>query len=121
MDGIFAIAPLLGAAAAILLGAVGLLRPMILAEATGITTSGPHGLSELRAVFGGTLGSLGLVCLVTREPAAFLAAAAAFFGGGVAKILSLVIDRPEPGKVMPGLLLDFFVGAALLTGYAAAG
>lgn len=112
---------LLGAAAASLLGAIGLARPLLLAEATGLTTSGPEGMSELRAVFGGTLGALGLVCLITREPAAFLAAAAAFFGGGVAKLLSLAIDRPAPGKVAPGLILDFVVGAALLAGHAAAG
>lgn len=117
MDSVLASVPVLGALAAVLLGAVGLLRPLVLAEATGLATSGLHGMSELRAVFGGTLGSIGLVCLITREPAAFLVGAAAFFGGGVAKLISLAIDRPEPAKVVPGLVLDFIVGAALLAGH----
>jgi hypothetical protein len=117
MDSVLASVPLLGALVAVLLGAVGLLRPLVLAEATGLATSGLHGMSELRAVFGGNLGSIGLVCLITREPAAFLVGAAAFMGGGVAKLISLAIDRPEPGKVVPGLILDFVVGAALLAGH----
>ena len=117
MDTVFAIAPLVGAALSLALGIVGLLRPQIIATGAGVLVEGPHGLSELRALLGGILFSLGMVCLITREPAAFLAAAAAWLGAAVAKLISLALDRPDPGKVVPGLVLDALIGFALLAGY----
>lgn len=119
MDTVVSIAPLVGALLSLSIGAVGLLRPQIIATGAGVIAEGPHGISELRALLGGVLFSLGLVCLITREPAAFLAAAAAWLGAAVAKLISLVLDRPEPGKVVPGLVLDALIGFALLAGHTA--
>ena len=120
MDSVFAIAPIVGACVSLGLGVVGLIRPQAIATSAGVLAEGAHGLSELRALFGGILGSLGLVCLISREPAAFLAAAAAWLGAGVAKLGSLIIDKPEPGKVIPGMVMDFLIGLALLAGFSAA-
>ena len=55
-----------------------------------------------------------------RLPWINLAAAAAWLGAAVAKLGSLIVDKPEPGKVIPGMMLDFLVGLALLAGYSAA-
>ncbi len=120
MDLFFFIAPLVGASVSLGLGVLGLIRPQAIATGAGVIAEGAHGVSELRALFGGILGSLGMVCLITREPAAFLAAAAAWLGAAVAKLGSLFVDKPEPGKVVPGMILDAFVGLALLAGYSAA-
>jgi hypothetical protein len=74
-------------------------------------------LVELRGLFGGMLTALGVACLVLRDPQAYLVAGLAYVALAFVKVIALVVDKPAPGKVIRGLLVDASVGALLVAGF----
>ena len=76
-------------------GLFGFLAPRYTAEAldlnAGRTTMG---LSELRASAGGLFVALGLACLLTGAPWAYLMLGVAYIGAGAGRLLSILVDRP---------------------------
>jgi hypothetical protein len=110
-------AALLGSAMSVLAGAVGLFRPDKVAAILGIDRADLLSLVELRGVFGGMLTTLGVSCMVLRQPQVYLVAGLAFVGLALVKVIALVVDKPPPGKVVPGLLADASVGLLLVAGF----
>ena len=68
MSTLLSILPLLGSLASIVLGLIGLIRPAFFMRVTDLQPTSPKGKLEMRAIFGGCLIALGLVCLVTAAP-----------------------------------------------------
>ena len=68
-------------------------------------------------MFGGMLTTLGICCMVLRHPQTYLAAGLAYVGLSLAKVIALVVDKPAPGKVVPGLLVDASIGLLLVAGF----
>jgi hypothetical protein len=95
-------------------GLVALATPETLARQTGLVAPAALGRSELRAVFGGVFVGVAVVCLATRHPAAYLAAAATFLGGAAAKLLSAALERGVLPAALPGLLFDLAAGGLLV-------
>ena len=111
------IAALLGSSLSVLGGAIGLFRPDKIAAILGIEKPDLLCLVELRAVFGGMLTMLGVSCIVLRRPEAYLTAGLGFLGLALVKLIALGVDKPPPQKVVPGLLVDAFVGLSLAAGF----
>jgi hypothetical protein len=107
---------LLGPLACLVLGVAALISPLEFAAQTGLAPIGPLGRSELRAVFGGVFVGLAAACLVLAAPAAYWAAAGAFFGGAVAKVLSAALERGVFPSALPGLLVDLVAGGLFVWG-----
>ncbi len=110
-------AALFGSTLSVLAGGIGLFRPDKVAAILGIERPDLLCLVELRGLFGGMLTALGVSCLVLRDPQAYLVAGLAYAGLAFVKVIALVADRPAPGKVIPGLLVDASVGALLAAGF----
>jgi hypothetical protein len=110
-------AALLGSTLSVIGGGVGLFRPDKIAVILGIDRRDLLCLVELRGVFGGMLTTLGISCLVLRHPEAYLVAGLAYLGLSLAKVVALAVDKPAPGKVVPGLLVDASVGLLLVAGF----
>ncbi len=68
-------------------------------------------------MFGGMLTMLGISCMVVRDPRAYLVAGLAYVGLAFVKAIALVVDKPAPGKVVPGLLVDAAIGLSLAAGF----
>ena len=98
-------------------GGVGLFRPDKVAAILGIDRPDLLCLVELRGLFGGMLTALGISCLVMRQPQVYLVAGLAYVGLAFVKVIALVVDKPPPGKVVPGLLVDASVGLLLVAGF----
>ncbi len=109
--------PLVGIIAAIVLGLIGLFRPAQLGGQVGLTAASRAGVTELRALLGGSILASALACLALREPAAYLVAGLAFLGGAAAKAFGLALDRPPLKAVAPGLVVDLAIGALLASGW----
>jgi hypothetical protein len=110
-------AALLGSTLSIIGGGIGLFRPDKIAAILGFERPGLLCLVELRGLFGGMLTALGISCMVLRDPHAYLVAGLAYLGLAFVKLISLVVDKPPPAKVLPGLLVDGSVGLLLVAGF----
>ncbi len=92
-------------------------RPAQIAEALGLEQPDLICLVELRGLFGGMLTALGVSCIVLRHPQAYVVAGLASLGLAFVKTIALVVDKPPPRKVVPGLLVDASVGLSLMAGF----
>jgi hypothetical protein len=110
------LATLLGPLACLAMGTAGLFAPRAFGSQTGLTAVGPLGRSELRALFGGVFVGLATACLVLGTPSAYWAAAAAFLGGGSAKVLSGVLDHGVFPAALPGIAVDLIAGGLFVWG-----
>ncbi|MDR3634762.1 MAG: hypothetical protein P4L84_13240 [Isosphaeraceae bacterium] len=110
-------AALVGSTLSVVAGGIGLFRPDKIAAILGIERPDLLCLVELRGLFGGMLTTLGISCLVLRHPYAYLVAGLGYLGLASAKVIALAVDRPPPGKVVPGLLVDASVGLLLAAGF----
>lgn len=109
-------ATLLGPASCLAMGVAALARPTAFAAQTGLAAPGALGRSELRAVFGGVFIGLAAACLALATPAAYWAAAGAFFGGAAAKLLSAALERGVFPAALPGFLVDLVAGGLFVWG-----
>jgi hypothetical protein len=110
-------AALLGSALSVLAGGIGLFRPDKVAAILGIDRADLLSIVELRAVFGGMLTTLGISCIVLRQPQVYLVAGLAYVALAFVKVIALVVDKPLPGKVVPGLVVDASIGLLLVAGF----
>ncbi len=110
-------AALLGSGLSVVGGIIGLFRPDKIAAILGIDRPDLLCLVELRGLFGGMLTTLGVSCIALRNPHAYLVAGLGYVGLALAKVIALVVDKPPPGKVVPGLLIDGSVGLLLAAGF----
>ena len=110
-------AALLGSTLSVIGGGIGLFRPDKVAAILGFERPDLLCLVELRGLFGGMLTTLGISCMVLRHPQAYLVAGLAYVGLASVKVIALVVDKPAPRKVVPGLLVDASVGLLLVAGF----
>lgn len=107
---------LLGPLACLVLAGAALAAPARFGGTVGLAAAGALGRSELRAVFGGVFIGLAVACLVLASPSAHLTAAAAFFGGAAAKVLSAMLERGVFPAALPGLVVDLVAGGVFVWG-----
>ncbi len=107
---------LIGGGILVALGLLGLFRPQTAAKLVGITPIGALGISEVRATYGGLFVGMGLVCLLTQAPAAFLAAACASLGAALARTLSVLVDKSTSPKNLAGIIFELLLAGLLMTG-----
>jgi hypothetical protein len=108
----------LGAWLTLALGMFGLLAPMHAARLVGLTPRDRLGVSELRATYGGLFIGLGLACLVWPSPTTFIAAAMAWTGAGLARLLSIAVDRNLSRLNVAGVMVELLLGSLLWAGAA---
>ena len=96
-------------------GAFGFLAPRYTAGALDLETiKSTMGLSELRAGSGGLFVAVGLWCLLTAEPYAYLMLGVAYVGAGAGRALSIIIDRPPLTKALVFLAFEWPPAAFLV-------
>lgn len=106
----------LGAWVTLALGVFGLLAPMHAARLVGLTPRDRLGLSELRATYGGLFIGLGLACLIWPSAVAFGVAALAWLGAGLARLMSIAVDRNPSRMNAAGVVVELLIGGLLWAG-----
>jgi len=85
----------ISSAALMLSGVAGVVIPEQVGAALDLPATSRRGVAETRAALGGTYAALGGWALVSRAPGARVAVGVTWLGAGVARLGSLVLDRPE--------------------------
>ena len=82
-------------AALMLSGVAAVVAPERVATALQLSPTPGRGTAETRAALGGTYAALGGWALMSGNPAAQTAVGVTWLGAAVARLASLVIDRPQ--------------------------
>ena len=85
--------PTCGAAVTVALGCLGLIFPGTVSRILGLQPTGPLGIAEIRATYGGFFMCLGVGCLVAQSVPVFTAAGAAWCAAAITRIASSFVDR----------------------------
>ena len=108
------VAPLVGSAITLALGAMGLVAPRAASAFTGTLPDGLIGTSEIRATYGGFFLALGAFCLATRDPTAFTVLGVAWVGAALGRFVSVLVDGSTSAKNWGGIGFEAAIGALLL-------
>jgi Domain of unknown function (DUF4345) len=103
---------LIAAFASLALGLLGFIAPHRAMNLVGLNMDPAlaHSVSEVRATYGGIFMGMSLYALVSQEPHAFLALAAAWLMAGFARILSAAIDRAPTPANFAGIVVELAIG-----------
>jgi hypothetical protein len=108
---------MVGAAATIGMGCLGLFAPTACSRFTGLQATNKTSFAEFRATFGGMFVVMGLIPLLTGAPLAYLVTGLAWVGASFGRVVSLVFDRGyvEP-KNVGAVFVEAGFGVLLLVG-----
>jgi hypothetical protein len=104
------------------LGVLGLVAPMRALSLVGLqpVPGLAHSISETRATYGGVFVGASLFPLLTGAPHAFLTLASCWILAGVARLVSIVIDKAATQFNFISVVVELVVGALLALPYLAA-
>lgn len=104
----------IAAVATILTGLISLVRPRAVTGFTGLSPTGPRGVTEIRAVLGGLFVALGLVPLVLGAPVAYQMLGFAYLGIAVVRTVSMFVDRSTERSNLISLAVEIVFGIVLV-------
>jgi hypothetical protein len=104
------------------LGVLGLVAPMHALSLVGLqpVPDLAHSISKTRATYGGVFVGASLFPLLTGAPPAFLTLASCWLLAGVARLVSIVVDRAATQFNFISVAVELVVGALLALPYLAA-
>lgn len=105
-----------GSLITLVLGVFGVTAPLRISKLVGISPIGNHGLSEVRATYGGFFVGLGVMCLWLQQPQVYLVAGVAWMCAATVRVLSIMIDKAALPNNFGGVFIEGGVGALLLLG-----
>ena len=83
---------IIGCIATIGTGLLGTLRPSAVPGFTGLATTGPRGVTEIRSIFGGLFIAVGAYPLIVAVPAAYQMLGVAYLAIGAVRLVSMFVD-----------------------------
>ncbi len=95
-------------------GLVSLVRPRAVMGFTGLIVPGARGITEIRAILGGTFIGLGLAPLLLNAPEAYQMLGIVYLVIALARILGLVLDRSVERSNILSLVVEIVAGIILI-------
>jgi hypothetical protein len=95
-------------------GAISLIWPRGVQGFTGLSTPGPRGVTEIRAILGGGFIGLGLAPLILGAPAAYQMLGITYLVIAVARIAGIVLDKSYEGSNWISLAVEIVAGIILI-------
>lgn len=105
---------ILGAVAGLGLGVLGLVWPHRALRLVGLALDplAPHGVSEVRATYGGLFMGMEAAVLLAGEPRLYLVPATAWIGAAMARSVSIVTDQCATRENAGGIVVELGIGLA---------
>jgi len=98
----------------ILTGLVALFWPRNIQGFTGLTAPGPRGISEFRAVFGGTFIGLGLAVLLLGTHEVYQLLGIMYLAIGAVRSISMLVDKSIEQSNVISLVIEIIFGVILV-------
>jgi hypothetical protein len=111
---ILEILQILAVVATILTGLVSLLKPHAVKGFTGLETSGPRGVTEIRSILGGAFLGVGIAPLLLNTPAAFQMLGITYLVIGAVRAVTMVIDKSVVRSNVISLVVEIVLGILLI-------
>lgn len=103
------------ALATIAVGIISLVKPTSVTGFTGLQATGPRGITEIRAVLGALFIGLGLAPFLLRmDPAAFRAGGITYLAVGLARLVSMFLDKSVMRSNWVSLAFELVFGLILV-------
>lgn len=77
----------------VVIGLVGLFRPLAIRGFTGLEVSGSRGITEIRAVLGGAFIGLGVAPLILNDPVGYQMLGLVYLVIGASRLIGMVVDK----------------------------
>ena len=105
---------IIAAAGTIVTGLISLIRPRSVTGFTGLSPTGPRGVTEIRAVLGGLFVALGAAPLLLNAPAAYQMLGIAYLAVAVVRAASMFLDRSVERSNVISLVVEIAFGVILV-------
>jgi hypothetical protein len=105
---------IIAAIGTILTGLYSLLRPTTLTGFTGLSPVGGRGITEVRAVLGGSFIALGAAPLFLNSPTAYTVLGIAYLGVALVRAVSMFVDKSVVQSNIISLAVEIIFGIILV-------
>ena len=95
-------------------GLVSLIRPRSVMGFTGLVVPGARGITEIRAILGGTFVGLGLAPMLLQEPVAFQMLGIVYLVVALARTAGILLDRSTEPSNLISLAVEIVAGIILI-------
>jgi hypothetical protein len=95
-------------------GLISLIRPRSVQDFTGLSAPGPRGVTEIRAILGGSFVGLGLAPLVLGVPEAYKMLGIVYLVIAVARIAGIALDKSSERSNWISLAVEIVAGIILV-------
>ena len=90
------------------------IQPRAIKGFTGLDVTGPRGVTEIRAIMGGTFVGLGLASLLLAAPAAYQTLGIAYFVIAVVRTVSMFMDKSVMSSNLISIASEVILGIILV-------
>lgn len=111
---ILMILKIIAALGTIATGLVSLIRPGAVTGFTGLSVTGPRGVTEIRAVLGALFVALGATPLLLNVPAAYQMLGIAYLAVGLVRLASMIVDKSVVQSNIISLIVEVIFGVVLV-------
>jgi hypothetical protein len=105
---------IIAAVGTIVTGLVSLIRPRSVTGFTGLSASGPRGITEIRAVLGGFFVALGAIPLILDVPETYQMLGITYLVVAVVRTASMIIDRSVMQSNIISVVAEIIFGIILV-------
>jgi hypothetical protein len=102
------------ALATIAVGAVSMFWPRRVTGFTGLSYSGPRGITEIRSILGAFFVGLGLAALYLRDPEAYLMLGFTYLVVAVVRLISMFVDGSVERSNVISVISEVIFGIVLV-------
>jgi hypothetical protein len=95
-------------------GLVSLIRPRSVTGFTGLSASGPRGITEIRAVLGGFFVALGAIPLILNVPETYQMLGITYLVVAVVRTASMIIDKSVMQSNIISVVAEIIFGIILV-------
>jgi len=95
-------------------GLYSMIVPRAIKGFTGLDVTGPRGVTEIRAVMGGTFVGLGLAPLLLGAPAAYQTLGIAYFVIAAVRVVSMFLDKSVMSSNIISVVSEVVLGVILI-------
>ena len=111
---VLTIPKIVAAIATIVTGLVSLIRPTAVTGFTGLSVTGPRGITEIRTILGGLFVALGATPILFNKPTMYQMLGIAYLFIAFVRLVSMIVDKSVVGSNVISLVAEIVFGVILV-------